>query len=234
MSWDRELQAFVGVPLAGAYPFRPALRPSDLTLQLLDRSGQALGSLPLAGQTLEEGYSWLSVGLATYMGGAPSALERPEYDLPPHPVSSGAPFSKGRQRERGALSALYDTASALLTALVERRDDASSVLCWPHHFDIATLLTLERSSEATKTVGVGMAPMGGGYDSWYWYVTPWPYPDTANLPHLGSSGAWHTEGWVGAVLKGDHIVSAPAGAREAMVSDFITSAIAAASSALSG
>ena len=34
--------------------------------------------------------------------------------------------------------------------------------CWPHHFDIATLITLERDAAgtATKTVGVGVAPSG--------------------------------------------------------------------------
>lgn len=232
LSWDPGLQAFVGTPLAGAYPFRASVRPSDMTLQLLDRAGEALGSLPLAGQTLDEAYSWLSVGLATYMGGAPRALDRPEFDIPSHPVGSGKPFTQGLLEERDTLSALYDAAHAILSELVEQRDDASSVLCWPHHFDIATLLTLQDSAEVKKTVGVGMAPLGGGYDSWYWYATPWPYPDPANLPELDSPGAWHTEGWVGIVLTGEQIESVPAGEREALVTSFISSAIAAAATAM--
>lgn len=31
-------------------------------------------------------------------------------------------------------------------------------------------------------------------------MTPWPYPDTVNLPKLPSSGTWRTKDWVGAIL----------------------------------
>jgi hypothetical protein len=44
MIWDRDLRAFVGEPFAGAYPFRVAVRPEDLTLMLIDPSRS--GHLP--------------------------------------------------------------------------------------------------------------------------------------------------------------------------------------------
>ena len=95
--------------------------------------------------------------------------------------------------------------------------------CWPHHFDIATLVTVERGedSHASKTIGIGMAPMGGGYESWYWYVTPWPHPKLDTLPTLDGPGAWHTEGWIGAVLSGDEVVEAEDVFREAVVRKFV-------------
>ncbi|HEY9597335.1 MAG TPA: hypothetical protein V6D33_06655, partial [Cyanophyceae cyanobacterium] len=34
----------------------------------------------------------------------------------------------------------------------------------------------------------------------YWYVSPYPYPETDNLPRLEGNGFWHTQYWVGAVL----------------------------------
>jgi hypothetical protein len=229
MTWDAGLRAFVGESFAGAYPFRVAVRPEDLSLELIDRTGAALGTLPLAGKRRDEGYDWLSLGLANYMGGTQPEIERPEYELPPHPVADDAPFSDGRESERAVLAAVYGSAAELLGDVVAAHEGAAPVRCWPHHFDIATLITLTPADDAheARTVGVGLAPMGGGYDSWYWYVTPWPYPEPEALPKLDGPGHWHTDGWVGAVLTGEEIVAAEPAAREGMVRGFLDRAIAA-------
>lgn len=234
MAWAPSARAFVGSPFAGAYPFRISLRPSDLTLVLVDRTGAALGSLPLAGQTLDEAHEWLAIGMATYMGGAPPVIERPEYEMPTHPVQTGAEFSTGLADQLEVLAALYETAYTELEGVSRGRADASPVLCWPHHFDIATLITVasDESGAATKTIGVGMAPMGGGYDGWYWYVTPWPYPSPDSLDELPPPGSWHTEGWTGAVLTGENLVSLEADHRAATVRRFLNDAIGAAGEAL--
>lgn len=236
MTWDTTHKAFVGAPFAGPYPFRVGLRPEDLTLLLLDRTEEALGALPLPGKSIEEGYEWLRVGLATYMGGAPALIERPEYDMPEHPVGVGARFSTRYGDELSALSALFATASSLLEELISTRPDASPVRCWPHHFDLATLLTVETDDDgkASKTVGVGLAPTGGGYDAWYWYVTPWPYPEIEALPELSGPGAWHTEGWTGAVLPGDLVVAAEDASREAVVRNFLDVSVDAVIASLKG
>lgn len=233
MSWNAELRAFVSSPVKGPYPFRAALRPADLTLLLIDRTDAELGALPLDGVRREEGYDWLATGLATYLGGAPPRIERPEYDMPSSDVSDGtAPFVLD-PRSLTALDALYDTSAQLLTDLAGSRTDASAVLCWPHHFDIATLITLETNhdDEVTRTVGVGFAPVGGGYNAWYWYVTPYPYPDASSLPPLESPGHWHTDGWTGAVLTGDSVIDHDPDEYERVVRDFVARAVAAATEA---
>ena len=76
-----------------------------------------------------------------------------------------------------------------------------------------------------------MAPMGGGYDSWYWYVTPWPRPRAEQLPPLEGPGAWHTEGWTGAVLTGVELVASDEAFREAVVRKFLDVSVEAAVSA---
>lgn len=223
MTWDADQRAFVSAYFGGSYPFRVGVRPEDLTLLLLDRAGEALGSLPLSGRTRDEGYEWLALGLATFTGGAQTRMDRPEYDMPTHAVADRGRFSSGFQRERQALTALYGIAGSLLESLTSSRDGASPVLCWPHHFDIATLITLATDDDGkpVKTVGAGMAPMGGGYDSWYWYVTPWPRPPADKLPALEGPGAWHTEGWTGAVLTGTDVVATDEAFREAVVRKFL-------------
>jgi hypothetical protein len=236
MSWDAGARAFVSDPFAGPYPFRAALRPEDLTLMFLDRTGGVLGSEPLAGKSRAEGYAWMTLAMATYMGGSPPVIEPPDFEIGDHPLQHGGLFTSELGEEFGALAALFGSAAAVLESVTAGRSDASSVRCWPHHFDIAALLTLEQDAEgaATRTVGIGMAPMGGGYDSWYWYVTPWPYPDVTALPPLGRTGDWHTEGWIGAVLQGMEVVALPAAEREGAVREFVTGAIEASTTALAG
>ncbi|MBT8487294.1 MAG: hypothetical protein KJO65_00570 [Gemmatimonadetes bacterium] len=234
MSWSPELGAFVGADFAGPYAFRLALRPADLSLVLLDRADGTLSVFELPGRSRQEAYDWLALGMATYRGGTPPVIERPEYDMPEHPVGRTAAFSRDRRSELTALAALYSSAASILTRLYGDRDDASEIRCWPHHFDLATLLTIEASvdAEESRTIGIGLAPMGGGYDTWYLYVTPWPYPDATALPDLGRDGRWQTEGWTGAVLSGAEVMEFAPGERADRIEGFLKRATAAAREAL--
>lgn len=228
MWWSDTHSALVGAAFAGPYPFRVALRPLDLTVLLLDRTDQTLAALPLRGRPRSEGYDWLALAMATYLGGAPPHIERPEYDLPSHPVERDDPFGVADQA-LSVLASLYGGAAELLADVAGAWAGASEVRCWPHHFDIATLITL---GDGEKTIGVGLAPMGGGYDSWYWYVTPWPYPEGASLPELAGPGSWHTGEWIGAVLPGEVVTGEKAKRRRALVRSFLDEAVGAARRAL--
>lgn len=227
MTWSPALRSFVSEPFSGPYPFRLAVRPADLTLILVGREDDELGAFPLAGKRLDEGYEWLALGMATYLGGAPPTIERPEYDMPEHPVMDKAPFAADMADELSALEAMYTGAAVLLEEIVSSREDASPVRVWPHHFDIATLITVERDAEgsATKTVGIGLAPMGGGYPEWYAYVSPWPWPAPDTLPELEGTGFWHTEGWTGAVLAGADVAAAEPGERAGVVERYLADAV---------
>ncbi len=232
-TWHEGLEAFVGADFDRPYPLRAALRPHDLTLLVIDRTDAPVAELALPGQSLDDALDWLGLAAATYFGGAPPKLERPAYDLPAHPVADGAVFTRSVGAERRALSALYGSAASVLESVARAEADASPVRCWPHHFDVATLITLSRNSsgEADRTIGLGLAPRDADHDDWYWYVTPWPYPDASCLEPL-DRGRWHTDGWTGAVLSGSAVVSLPTGERRAAVLAFLHEAIAAARSAL--
>jgi hypothetical protein len=155
---------------------RAGLRLRDLTL--------VCGSeeLPLRGRTLHDGFAFLSSRFG-------HTLRRPEVELPDHPVAHGAAFDADVESCQ-TLGELYAIADSLLRAF-----DGSPVLCWPHHFDIATLLTVREGT----TIGAGLSPGDASYPEPYWYVTPYPYPAVSALPPL-TRGSWHTAEWVGAVL----------------------------------
>ena len=60
--------------------------------------------------------------------------------------------------------------------------------------------------QSARSIGVGLSPGDAGNDQPYFYVTPWPYPNAADLPDLASGGTWQTLGWTGALLKADRVV----------------------------
>jgi hypothetical protein len=104
----------------------------------------------------------------------------------------------------------------------------SPVRCWPHHFDIATLVSIPGGAPGeVRTIGVGLSPGDGSYAEPYFYVTPWPAPDGPTLPELPAGAAWHRAGWFGAVLTGTaifHDAEATPPARKRMIRDFLDGA----------
>jgi hypothetical protein len=140
----------------------------------------------LRGQTLDDGFAFLEARFG-------HALRRPDVALPEHPVGHGAVFDADLA-DCAALAARYTDAAALLPQL-----GGGPVRCWPHHFDLATLLDAGTGAANGRTIGVGLSPGDASFSEPYWYVTPYPYPDAAALPPL-TRGRWHTQRWIGAVL----------------------------------
>jgi hypothetical protein len=98
------------------------------------------------------------------------------------------------------------------------------VRCWPHHFDVATLVELEAGhAESARSIGVGFSPGDESYAQPYWYVSPWPRPDPATLPQAPMPGHWHTQGFTALVATGDDIVKLADRRRDTAA--FITQAI---------
>jgi hypothetical protein len=195
-----------GAPVDGR---RAGLRVDELTL-VIDSGA----SLPLSGRTLADGLAWLSERFGR-------AVVRPSHDLPASPIATGGAFPPVTSA-LGDLARLFATADTTLRALAASTAGASPVRCWPHHFDIATLISLDAPHRETS-IGAGLSPGDASYADPYWYVTPWPYPPLDRLPHL-PAGHWHTERWVGAVLP----------ASEAPPAAFIAAAVAACRTLLAG
>ncbi|MEO6193438.1 MAG: hypothetical protein ABIS20_10530 [Thermoanaerobaculia bacterium] len=217
--------------VAGARPFRSAIRLGSPALLLLGEGGKTLRELPLEGRTLDEAYEWVRREVESLRGRPlEMPLERPE-GLPVHPVSAGAPFSFTGPAA-AELERYYAGSDRLLRALRERNSGTSPVACWPHHFDIATLIRLDPGTdpENARSIGAGLSPGDGGNPEPYFYVLPWPRP-TGDLPEL-DGGRWHTGDWVGAVLDAAEF-GANGGQRE-RIERFLNSAVAACRGLLGG
>jgi hypothetical protein len=225
LEWIEPARALAGIPL-GSRGVRAALRPADLTLLVLDAAHSTLETLHLGGRTLQSGLEWLSGVTARATGNAVVPLTRPMHELPDHAVGAGAPFADGDPAALAQLASCFSIADRLLRGLAVSLPNASPVRCWPHHFDIATLATLDSSStpsERARTIGVGLSPGDASYRGPYWYVTPWPSPPVDAPPQLAANGAWHRAGWFGAVLSVAHLDAGD----EARSLAFLESAIAA-------
>jgi hypothetical protein len=216
-----DLGALLGEPLTRRPERRVGLRLAELVLFVLDPD-RTSAELSLEGRTLDDAFRFLARQL-----GVPS-LSQPSYDMPDHPVGSGAPFCSGHETDKRELALWYENANGVLEAVAAREPGASSVRVWPHHFDIATLITVAPAVDAenARTVGVGMSPGDASYAEPYFYVAPWPHPDEHQTERaLPAGGHWHGEGWYGAVLTGSALLEAPH--QHAALDAFLAAAISA-------
>jgi hypothetical protein len=200
--WDRETRRFSSHPImaegqalfvtAGVWP---------LSLGL-NRGGES-EDFPLSGNSLADASAWLDAQLERNGLMAAGSIATP-YELPAE-VSAIEIFQpEASSPGLRALSSWFDLADGLLTAFASSQSGLtpgpSPVRCWPHHFDIATYVSLEEGdAENARGVGVGMSPGDESYGQPYFYVNPWPKPGVDGLPELRLPGQWHTEGFVGAI-----------------------------------
>lgn len=203
LTWLAPLEVLAGSFTPGG--LRVGVRVRDLCLAVLDADDRLEWSLDLDGRTLSEAAAWLREVLASE-GEVPGELRPGRDDLPSHPVGSGEPFRRDEPGRLATLSTWYANAARLLSVLSSHTLGASPVRCWPHHFDLASLVRLDPPDEAAPGDGVGrslnagLSPGDEHYDQPYFYVTPWPEPPRVEDEPLEGGGHWHTEGFVAAVL----------------------------------
>jgi hypothetical protein len=229
MAWDAGLGALAGAAIPGPEACRVAVRVRDLALLLVDADGKVSAETSLAGTTLAEAYAWASWAVAGHRRGRLARpLVHPDYELPPHALGRGGRFAVDAAAQ-AELARWFADADAELRRFAARTPGAGPVLCWPHHFDIATLVVVEADAagQATKTIGVGLSPGDEFVAEPYWYVNHGPEAEHEKLPPV-AAGEWFTDGWTGAILRGGELVGAGrARAQRAKLRAFLRSAVAA-------
>jgi hypothetical protein len=231
--WDGARSAFLQGVIAGVHEtFRSGLVLDPPALALFDKAGETLASHPLAGKTLDEAHAWLTVEVETRIERPlEKPLERPspdhpeETEMPDAAVAHGAPFRFG-DGGPAELARWFAFGAGLFEEITASDPLAGEILLWPHHFDLATLITLDGEGENAKTVGVGLSPGDSGRPLPYFYVNAFPAPKDPELPALPSGGVWNTEGWFGAVLDAAPIQALPsAEAQVGAARSFLAAAI---------
>jgi len=188
------------------------LRISDLTLIWSD--GPPMTGAPaisLEGRRDADIRQWLGRQLSA-KGLDADALDAPSpYQMPEHTLGRGAPYgAAGLAAALAELVAWYGNANDVLgearRRIVADGIDAPPVRCWPHHFDLDSLISLGSGAPA-RTVGIGFCAGDEYYDQPYFYVSRYPAPDVAVLPSLPPVGHWHTHHFTAAVAVADRIVA---------------------------
>jgi hypothetical protein len=224
--WDDSL-GFTTQVIPSIQFCRIVLDPITLSIEIVGDRNQVISIFALSDRTLSEAFDWIKTIIKGLGGNAEliTPISYPPDDFPDSELARSATFSL--QFPTSSLADYYASANQVLQALTQSEPLASTVRIWPHHFDIATLITLPNAdNEVTLTVGVGLSPGDSSYNEPYWYVTPYPYPENReNLPILAGNGFWHTSGWVGAVLTASQF-GEPSTSIE-QVTSFVNSAIAA-------
>lgn len=123
------------------------------------------------------------------------------YDVPPEP----GVFDPIAAQE---LSAYFGNLAGLLGEVAATQKGASPVRCWPHHFDVATLITLGPGDfETAPSVGVGLSPGDDAIPQPYVYVTPWPLEGIENLGPGRPPGTWQNTPFKGFVAQGEALIA---------------------------
>ncbi len=223
MSWLEPIGALATQIIGANAPLRFALRVRELTLVVVDEtSGEESAALPLDNQTRGVTLEWMRREASRHGLDGARLRSRLHFSIAHHPTDDGSPFECATDGTLAELASWYANAHLILENSRRRIDGAGPVRCWPHHFDIATLVRLLPVGEL-QTIGIGLSPGDESYTEPYYYVAPYPTPSAPPRPL--SVGRWHTTGWCGAVLVGSEIVRQPeAGAQAVLVNRFIEEA----------
>lgn len=223
LEWVPTISALASRVIPARKPFRIGVRPADLTLLIITERDQPIARYRLHGRTIVEATQWIREQLAALGADAVRYTLKRDYDVPAHPVALGDSFDASERSQFEELSKWFANGASILGSLARSFHDATEVRCWPHSFDIATLIPVAPE----RTIGVGLEPGDSYYAEPYFYVSMDPHPSAAQARSrpLWGRGTWHTRDWMGAILTGSRLESASK--QEWQVREFIDSAVSA-------
>jgi len=210
LEWNANLNSLEAIPVTNPVGLEVSIGLCIKSFSLyLSSTGTEVDSFDMKGKSTNEGLYWLKEKLEKLL----FPIEDITLDLPYkienynslRPLGASAKATKEYAR-------LYANMNKVLYDLVRERKDAYDVRCWPHHFDLATLIPikLDQAGEITESIGVGLSPGDDGINEPYIYVNVWPEIDVERLKkHKLPVGQWNSDGWSGAVLTYSQLLNEP-------------------------
>ena len=223
--WSRSLKSFVGSVFGEKNKISLGLNISDFKLMLLNENWTIVDEFLLKDKNLENVLSWLKNNFEIQGLESNKFTLDKHYEITAKIVSEGGKFLIENEQAFQELSDYYANADLVFRAYISDLTNATPVRCWPHHFDIATLLNI--GEENLQSIGIGLSPGDSNNPEPYFYVTLWPYPDLNEIsfPEL-PIGNWNSKGWVGAKLTISEIINKSYEKDQyKMVKDFIGNAV---------
>ncbi|MEM9986137.1 MAG: hypothetical protein AAF804_13675 [Bacteroidota bacterium] len=201
LTWSHEQGALLGKAIEGPEGvFQLGLRFLSLSLFVL-KNGTLVEEYRLPDHGFHQANDWIKGQLLAANFDLNRFQEDIPYDLPQYGPLLGEPFDFTYQPAMRLLGLTYGNAARLLEAIGIAEGPGSPVLCWPHHFDLATLIPADPGS-SEKTIGLGFSPGDAerGCPEPYFYVNLWPIPEKVTPPASMAAGYWHSNGWQGGIL----------------------------------
>jgi len=208
--WDAQRQALLGAEIPSGNNFRAGVRVADGTAIIVAADGSEVAAQPAHGLAIDDLFAWLTEQVTALTGAPPPKPLIEVEDGLPEPCAAGQRFDLGDTPALAEIARYYENSHAVLQQIVASHDNAAPVRTWPHHMDMATLISLDPGAdpETARSVSFGMQPGDGFYAEPYYYSSPWPYPEAGAEPALSGGGAWRTEGFTAAVLVASNLVDA--------------------------
>lgn len=223
LEWLPSLGGLFSRPIPAGTVFRVGVRPAAPALLIVIENDKPFAEYRLHGKTITDAANWIRSQVSSLGADASRYTLKRHYEIPAHPVAMGDAFDCSDTSRFEELAKWFANGASLLNSVAAAIDDAGDVRCWPHHFDIASLIR----TTSGRTFGIGLEPGDEYYDEPYFYVNVNPRPAVGQIRSrpLWGRGAWHTRDWVGAVLPGSRLGAASA--QEQQVREFMDSALSA-------
>jgi hypothetical protein len=144
MTWNDQLLALTGEVIgAGESTLQIGLRMADVALLIIKSDVTISNELPLKGNTLVSTLEWMKNQINDSGIDSSGVSLQLHYDLPAHSLKDGSSFLITNAEEYKEVALYFSNASHVLKAVSNMIPNASEVRCWPHHFDLATLITID-------------------------------------------------------------------------------------------
>jgi len=230
--WSRSLKAFVGNVFGEKNDICLGLNISEFKLLFLKENWTIFEEFNLSNKNLSDVLIWMKNNFES-KGLDPNQFTLDKhYEIPVSTVYEGGIFLVENEQANQELSDYFSNADLVLRTFISKLPNATPVRCWPHHFDIATLLSI--GQENLQSIGIGLSPGDSNNPEPYFYVTMWPYPNIEEIsfPEI-KVGNWNYEGWVGASLMASEIIKKQGEKAQCeMVMEFIDKSVTMIKSAL--
>jgi hypothetical protein len=203
LSWDGVQKALIGQQITLDQKVYPILKYDDLSVHILSEQEEVLHSFSLLDHNKTQALDWLNQVLKE-LGHQGKAIDYPNhYELPSSPLHRGAVFASGSMYRQEL--ARYRSNTQIVLQSIAATEALSDVKVWPHHFDLASVITLEVDDQGnpTRTIGLGLAIPDATSHTLYYYVSHWlkeGRPNYRSLPALPGNALWLSKGFKGVIL----------------------------------